>query len=369
MPTEMQTETLDALAPYNVLRAEIDRIKTESASLTFDYADRKGEKLARSHIAGLRKLKADIDRKRKALKADALEYGRKVDGVAKELTAEVEGMIEVHERPLLELEEKERQRRERIEARLLELQLPQEIAADSATCQAMIDRVKAVDLSTGWDDYAAQAKNTAEQTLTTLNQQLQRLLKSEAEAIELARLRQEAADRAEQDRKAAAEKAAKEAAEKAAKEQAEREEQIRKQAAEEAAEAERKKAAAAALAEAERKEAEAQAAIRAEREKAEAERRKLEAEAAKAREEAERAKREQAEAEARAAKEKAAAEAKQRAEQEAAARRQADEAHRKQRIAGAAAAIARIGDMDSDRALKVAQAIAAGAVPHVRMEF
>lgn len=363
--TETQTETLDALAHYNELRAAIDKAKAENAGLKFDYADRKGEKLARSHIAGLRKLKADIDRKRKALKADALEYGRKVDGIAKELTADVEGMIEVHERPLLELEEKERQRRERIEARLLELQLPQEIAADSATCQAMIDRVNAVDLTTGWDDYAAQARNTAEQTLNTLNLQLERLRKSEAEAAELARLRQEAADRAEQDRKAAAEKAAKEAAEKAAKEQADREEQIRRQAEEKA----RKEAAAAALAEADRKEAEAQAAIRAEREKAEAERRKLEAEAAKAREEAERAKREQAEAEAKAAKEKAAAEARQCAEQEAAAKRQADEAHRKQRIQQASAAIAQIAGLDVAQSLKVAQAIAAGAVPHVRMEF
>lgn len=363
--TAPETEILDALAPYSHLRATIDKAKAENAGLSFDYADRKGEKAARSHIAKLRTLKGDVERTRKKLKADALEYGRKVDGIAKELTADVEDMIDVHERPLLEAEEKDRQRRERIEARLLELQLPQEIAANSATCQAMLDRVKAIDLSTGWDEYAAQAKGTAEQTLATLHVQLERLLKSEAEAIELARLRQEAADRAEQDRKAAAEKAAKEAAEKAAKEQAEREEQIRKQAEEKA----RKEAAAAALAEADRKEAEAQAAIRAEREKAEAERQRLEAEAAKARAEAERAKREQAEAEAKAAKEKAAAEARQRAEQEAAAKRQADEAHRKQRIQQASTAIAQIAGLDVAQSLKVAQAIAAGAVPHVRMEF
>lgn len=352
--TAPETEILDALAPYNELRATIDKAKAENAGLKFDYADRKGEKLARSHIAGLRKLKADIDRKRKALKADALEYGRKVDGIAKEMTADVESMIDVHERPLLELEEKDRQRRERIEARLLELQLPQEIAADSATCQAMIDRVKAVDLTTGWDDYAAHAKNTAEQTLATLNLQLERLRKSEAEAIELARLRQEAADRAEQDLKAAAEQAAKEAAEKVAKEKAEREEQIRKQAEEKA----RKEAAAAALAEADRKEAEAQAAIRAEREKAEAERRKAD----EARLEAERVKRMALEREA-----ELAAQAKRQREEEAA--RAADEAHRNKVLGEVSAALIEETGAKLPHAMAVAQAIAKGRIPHVSITF
>jgi hypothetical protein len=221
----MSTDTLDMLTPYNEVRAVIEQMKTENAAKVFDITTKPGEKAARSHIAKLRTVKADIDRKRVALKADALALGKRIDAVAKDLTAEVEGMIEVHQKPLDEAARKE-------------AEAAAAIAAEAARVEAE---------------------------------------KQAAVQAELDKLRREAAERAEADRKAA------EAAERAA-----REERIAKEAAaaerkkaEDAAlaEARRKEAETQAAINAEREKT-----AKAQREAEQARREKAEAEAKLARE-------------------------------------------------------------------------------------
>ena len=64
----MPTETLDtALVQYEPIKADIAKLKKENATLVFDYESAKGNKLARSHVAQLRTLKGEIERKRVAL--------------------------------------------------------------------------------------------------------------------------------------------------------------------------------------------------------------------------------------------------------------------------------------------------------------
>lgn len=105
MDTEQQeTETKSlSLLVYDEIRQKIAELKEHNATLCFDIHTKEGDKEARAHVASLRKKKADIERTRKALKADALEYGHKVDSIAKELTAEMEEMITLHQEPLDEL--------------------------------------------------------------------------------------------------------------------------------------------------------------------------------------------------------------------------------------------------------------------------
>lgn len=57
----MQTETLNALAPYDALRANIEKMRNENANRTFQYETPKGNKLARSHVAELRTVKAQLE--------------------------------------------------------------------------------------------------------------------------------------------------------------------------------------------------------------------------------------------------------------------------------------------------------------------
>ncbi len=94
------TTALKTYEPYQDIRAELAELAVTNDNAVFDYEDPKGAKLAKSHVHSLRVIKGLIERKRKLLKADSLEAGRRVDSVAKELTAQVVAMIDVHEAPL-----------------------------------------------------------------------------------------------------------------------------------------------------------------------------------------------------------------------------------------------------------------------------
>lgn len=99
-----------AAVAYKAVEGVLAEIEAQNARLAFDYTTEDGEAKARSHIHSLRGKKGDIERLRKELKADALEYGRQVDGMAKGFTGSVQAMIDLHEKPLKEKAEKEQQR-------------------------------------------------------------------------------------------------------------------------------------------------------------------------------------------------------------------------------------------------------------------
>ena len=96
--------TSPQITQYDPIKAQINELMALNAKLIFDYRDPKGSRDARSHIFTLRTKKGDVERIRKAAKVDALEYGRKVDSVAKELTTALDSAISVHQAPLDEIE-------------------------------------------------------------------------------------------------------------------------------------------------------------------------------------------------------------------------------------------------------------------------
>jgi hypothetical protein len=97
------------ISQYEALVSDVE-IAKQQAIESFNYEDSKGDKAARSYIAGLRKIRARIEAARKEAKAYALEYGRAVDGQAKDLEAQILGLIEPHQQALDAITQREKDR-------------------------------------------------------------------------------------------------------------------------------------------------------------------------------------------------------------------------------------------------------------------
>ena len=111
------------IAAYNEFRSQLKALAKENDSLTFDLDTAKGQKECRSHIYKLRQTKTGVDKVRQAEKKAALEYGRLVDGEAREIVAEIDTMIQVHDKPLQEAVERERLRIEALDEAFKELEI------------------------------------------------------------------------------------------------------------------------------------------------------------------------------------------------------------------------------------------------------
>lgn len=341
------------IAAYNEFREQLGALRHINSKAAFDYDDPEGNKNARSHVHKLRQTKGAVEKVRIKEKADSLEYGRMVDGQAKEIVAEIDEMIEVHAKPLKEIEQREKDRVARHETHIAEIgsradtaslqwsELPLQTMKEwlAATVAEPIDEEHR-------EEFALVAAQSKERAIKVLSDAIARREAHDAEQAELERLRAEAAER----------------------ERAEREETIRREAEERAAEeAERK-----ATQERERVEAEAAkereaserrelelklAAEKAEREKAEAERQRVEAE-------------QRAEAAAKATEDRLRHEAAEEAKREAAetAKREADKKHRGAINRGAVAALVK-GGIAEEAAKQAVTLIAQKSIPNVAISY
>jgi len=266
---------MQEITAYNEFRAKLSELRSLNESLSFDYEDPKGNKEARSHIYKLRKTKSAVEQVRKKEKAESLEYGRRVDSEAKEIMGEIEGMIEVHQAPIDEIEQREKDRIAKHEQNIEYLLSYLDPAHDDMSSNMInnyIHELEEYEPDESYEEYTDRAIEVYKKARDYLVDLHAKAAKSEAEQAELARLRAEAEERERKDRE---ERIAREAAENAKRE------------AEEAAKAEREAAI--------RREEELKLkAERAEREANETEERmKREAEEQKRREEQEAEKREQ----------------------------------------------------------------------------
>jgi hypothetical protein len=98
-----------SISQYEALTSDIE-IAKQGAVESFDYEDPKGDKAARSYIAGLRKIRSRIETARKEAKSYALEYGRAVDAQAKALEKQILDLIEPHQLALDEIAQREKDR-------------------------------------------------------------------------------------------------------------------------------------------------------------------------------------------------------------------------------------------------------------------
>lgn len=334
------------LAVYDEFRAQIAELSAHNNSMVFDYATPAGNKEARSHIYKLRQTKAALDKARKAAKEESLEYGRRVDSEAKAIAEQLEGMIAVHQKPLDEIEEREKARVEALQRDLAEIEGGGTRASQewmTLPIDTMRDRLDEIEADTyteeRWQEFLTEALLQKDKAVTAIRDAIARREKYDAEQAELAALRAQAEAQAKKDRDAqiareAAERATREAEEKAARE---------KQEAADKAKREKEAADKKLLEEKLRNE-------RLEREKAEAEQRAKNA----ARETEERLKRE--------------AEDKAKKESEELAKREADKKHRAGINNAALAAFVK-GGLSEAHAKKAVELIASKAIPHITISY
>jgi hypothetical protein len=241
------------ITQYQVLLDDIEQAKKEEI-VTFAYETKEGDKAARSYLFQLRKLRARIESARKDAKAYALAYGKQVDNQAKELSSQVDDLIQPHQ---YQLDAIARREAERVQAHQKVLNLAIELGTayfgdDSAHIQGRLDALDEISLD-GLEEFTEKVAAAIVTSRQTQQQALQQALQAEEQARELAKLK------AEQEEREAKEK----------------EERIKREA-QEKADAEAAAAAADAIAAAERRAAEAEAKVR------EAEARAAQAELAKA---------------------------------------------------------------------------------------
>jgi len=160
--TESESNTY--LAPFKPIEAMMAEYKAENDKLVFDYRDVAGNKLARSHVFKLRQVKTKITDLHKAVKADALEACRKIDGIKNQLIGQVEEMITVHNEPLMVIEkekaeaEAEKQRVIKEAADKAEQERLAEIERREAEVKAREDAVKAAERKKEREEAARKAE-------------------------------------------------------------------------------------------------------------------------------------------------------------------------------------------------------------------
>jgi membrane protein involved in colicin uptake len=139
----MQDLTKHATIDYEIIMDTIAVYADSTAGL--EATTKEGYELVRSAIADCRGMRGKIERKRKELKKDALEYGRAVDGAARQLKEAIEAI----ELPLKEKKaaiddaaERERERKRAEAAAKVEAELQAEREAEQARIAAEMADLK-----------------------------------------------------------------------------------------------------------------------------------------------------------------------------------------------------------------------------------
>jgi chromosome segregation ATPase len=119
--TALRAPVSDRPVEYDVTEADIEATRQIYASL--EATTPEGYEEVRLAIAHCRTTRTAVEKRRKELKADALEWGRKVDGVAKDLTALIQGIeLPLQVKKQIVDDEKARLKREAEQAEFLALQ-------------------------------------------------------------------------------------------------------------------------------------------------------------------------------------------------------------------------------------------------------
>lgn len=346
-------KTQGGLDPY------LAKIREEIDTFVPDTTTKKGRDAIAAIAYKVAKSKTYLDGVGKDLVAELKEIPKKIDEHRKTMRETLDAWKDEVRKPLTDWEAREQARIDEITAAIAGIQaLTNELhILDAVTLSARIKGAEEIIIADHWQEFEAEVARAKDAALAVLRPALEARQKYDAEQVELARLRQQQAERE-----------AKEAAEAAAKAQAEREEKIRQE------------AAAKALRDAgEKAEQERQAAIREANAAAEREanlRRQIEEETEKARQfqieahnrevqaklDAERAGRE---TEARIKREQEEAKRKEEADL---ARREANKRHLK-KINNEALAAFVAGGISEDIAKQAIILIAEKKIPHVQINY
>ena len=221
-----------ALGAYDEFAAQLQELREYNSSIVFDYSSKEGMKNAKSHIASLRKTKTAIETRRKEKKEAALLYGKVLDSKAKEIKEEIDKMIEVHNRPLREIKEREDRRLKLIESTKLTFEKYTVYNGDIKQLKDAMNDIEKIELT--FDVYRDQTEFMEfrrNQILDDLRLKLSHAEKAEKDRIELEQLRmeKEKRDREDAERKRIEEEKARKEREEKERIERERQEKLRKE--------------------------------------------------------------------------------------------------------------------------------------------
>lgn len=231
-------ESLNEIQIFDEFKKKLETLKYENEKAVFIYESQAGNKAARSHIYKLRQTKSAVEKARKEAKQGVLEYGRRLDAFANEIKCEIDSMIHVHETPLLEIEQREKDRVDSIQARIQEIYDYcgefKDGAITSVDCKSNLEIVKAIVIDDSFQEFKDEAEKAKIEIIDRLDNEYKKALDRE----ELERLREEKRKREEEE---AIQRRIKEAEQKA-KEEAEKQAIIKEQKAKEREEKQRAEA-------------------------------------------------------------------------------------------------------------------------------
>ena len=249
MSTEKETalvtiEPVNALAVFtntekvDPILAAIRQIVSE---FNPDVATAKGRKEIASMAHKVAQSKTYLDGIGKKLTDEYKEIPKKIDANRKRIRDELDALKDAVRKPLTEWEEAEKARVQGIRDRIASITLHTEPGATAHDMACAIRRIEQIAIDASFGEFVAEAATAKDKTLSVLKSAHDAAVKHEAEQAELARLREEAAKREQEDRdrriaEAAAEKARRDAEDAAARERAE----VERKAKEERAAAERR---------------------------------------------------------------------------------------------------------------------------------
>lgn len=212
---ELIFNTDKPITVFNEFKAQLAELKALNSSVVFDYASPEGNKAARSHIYKFRQAKSAIEEKRKLAKKASLDYGKKVDEIAHDLTDQIEEMIDVHARPIKEIEDREKQRIAKCERWINDIKdflIPVQDRSAEMLKKDLINlesiKPDKESLCEYFSDAVHAYKNAHEYLIDAIEKR--RIYEAEQEELEQLRL-----EKAERDRRDNEERIAREAAEKA----------------------------------------------------------------------------------------------------------------------------------------------------------
>lgn len=323
-------------------------IEERVKSIDADPSTTDGQDTIRSIHRKLGSTKAAIDEMRKDLVTDRKRELAEIDKVGREAKMFIEALQIDWRKPLTEIEERERARKQAHEDALAAMRgLAQwEGELPSEQIEARLQKVDELYNSREWQEYSVRVMSLKLEVAQDLQKKLEAQKQLENERVEQERLRKEEEERKQREREEQIRREAEEKARREAEEAIERERREKEAAMQRAKEAEE----------------------RAERERIAAEeRQKLEAEQAKQREQ-QRIADEQRKAE----EERLAREAEEQRKQEEENRRLADEAHR-QKVNGEILDAIRIamagGENHGDAAHRIMTAMLERKIPHVKIVY
>jgi len=183
------------------LFSEFDKQMSElrkNNNVVFDLSEEKGMEEAKAHVRGVKKVRTALEKSRKAAKANALAYGRAVDGQAKEIEGQIDELILVHEVPIQEVEQAELDRinaHEEVISGLIELiALPTDgVPRASDEIEAILYGAKSIYIGPDLEEFEEEARELQSRVLAELSGYLEKTQRQEEKDAKLKRLEKEQA--------------------------------------------------------------------------------------------------------------------------------------------------------------------------------